>query len=54
MSYIDIITLAIGAVTVSLLIALLVMVRTRYVLVRRDRDKPAAYANDNSPPVEPQ
>ena len=36
MSVIDIITVVIGGITVGLLFTLLVMMRTMYVLVRRD------------------
>ena len=37
MSIVDIVTLVIGGITVGLLFTLLVMMRTMYVLVRRDQ-----------------
>lgn len=55
MSIVDIITVVIGAVTVSLLFTLLVMMRTMYVLVRRDTvDTGASGPSDPMPnAVEP-
>ena len=47
MNAVDIITLVIGGITVSLLIALLIMMRTTYVLVRRDQQKPAEATDED-------
>ena len=54
MDFVDFISIAIGAVTVCLLIALLVMMRTTYVLVRRDQARPSRDADENVTPAENQ
>ena len=54
MNVVDIITMVIGAITVGLLIALLIMMRTTYVLVRRDQQKSAESADENLTPTEDQ
>ena len=51
MNLVDIVTLSIGGATVGLLILLLVMMRTTYVLVRRDQQWPAASADGNETPT---
>lgn len=51
MDVVDIITIAIGAITVVLLVSLLIMVRTTYVLVPRDRDQPAENTEENETPA---
>ena len=55
MSVVDIVTIVIGGITVGLLFTLLVMMRTMYVLVRRDTiNTDASESSDSSPnPVEP-
>ena len=40
MALVEIVTIVIGTITVGLLITLLVLMRTLYVLVRRERGKP--------------
>ena len=40
MGLVEIITIIIGAITVGLLITLLILMRTLYVLVRRERGEP--------------
>ena len=51
MDVVDIISLTIGAITVILLIALLVMMRTRYALIPRDQQDPTPHADDNATPT---
>jgi len=53
LSIVDIITVVIGAVTVSLLFTLLVMMRTMYVLVRRDTVDTGASNTGASGPSDP-
>ena len=47
MSVVDIVTIVIGGITIFLLLTLLVMMRTTYVLVRREgKGSDAPYPND--------